>query len=106
MIEISALMPKTGIDFAPESEYVEIMQNIRCIMSTIKQSVPLDRDFGVDAAYVDKPTAIAEAMLADEIISAIQKYEPRVTVTAISFTATVDGQIIPKVQVTIADENT
>lgn len=105
MIEVSALTVGEGIDFAPASEYAEIIQNIRCIMSTIKQSVPLDRDFGVDASYVDKPMAVAEAMLADEIISAIQKYEPRVLVTAISFTATVNGQLIPKVQVIINEES-
>lgn len=105
MIEVSALTAGEGIDFAPVSEYAEIIQNIRCIMSTIKQSVPLDRDFGVDASYVDKPMAVAEAMLADEIISAIQKYEPRVTVSSIDFTATVNGQLIPKVQVTINEES-
>lgn len=101
MMEISGLRPVKGIDFAPSSEAAEIMQNLRTIISTIKYSVPLDRDFGVDASYVDKPTAVAEAMLADEIVAAIQKYEPRVTVESISFTADVDGQLIPKVQVAI-----
>lgn len=104
MIEISALAPTEGIEFAPVSENIEIIQNVRCIISTVKQSVPLDRAFGVDASYVDKPTAVAEAMLADEIISAIQKYEPRVTVTGISFTGTVNGELIPKVQVMINDD--
>ncbi|MGM9562128.1 MAG: hypothetical protein ACI3WT_07790 [Phascolarctobacterium sp.] len=104
MIEISVLTLGEGVDFAPASEYTEIIQNVRCIMCTIKQSVPLDRDMGIDAAYVDKPMAIAQAMLADEIISAIQKYEPRVTVSSIDFTATVNGQLIPKVQVTINEE--
>lgn len=104
MIEVSGLLPGKGIDFAPKSEAAEIMQNLRTIIATTKYSVPLDRDFGVDAGYVDKPTAVAEAMLADEIVTAIQKYEPRVTVEAISFTANVDGLLIPKVQVMINGE--
>ena len=104
MMEISKLTPIQGIDFAPAAEAAEIMQNLRTIISTTKYSVSLDRDFGVDASYVDKPTAVAEAMLADEIITAIQKYEPRVSVEGISFTADIDGQLIPKVQVKINDE--
>lgn len=104
MIEVSGLMPIKEIEFAPASEAAEIMQNLRTIITTTKYSVPLDRDFGVDADYVDKPTAVAEAMLADEIVTAIQKYEPRVTVEAISFTANVDGLLIPKVQVMINGE--
>lgn len=104
MIEVSGLMPIKEIEFAPVSKASEIMQNLRTIITTTKYSVPLDRDFGVDADYVDKPTAVAEAMLADEIVTAIQKYEPRVTVEAISFTANVDGILIPKVQVMINGE--
>lgn len=104
MIEISALQMESGIDFFPQNEFAEIIQNVRCIMQTTKYSVPLDRSFGVDAAYVDKPMAVAQAMLADEVISAIQKYESRVVVDSISFAATVDGQLIPKVQVMINGE--
>ena len=104
MIEISTLETGNGIDFAPKNEFTEIIQNVRCIMQTTKYSVPLDRSFGVDAAYVDKPMPVAQAMLADEIISAIQKYESRVTVDSISFTATIDGILVPKVQVMINGE--
>lgn len=94
----------TGIDFAPASEAAEILQNLRTIIVTTKYSVPLDRDFGIEADMLDKPMAVAQAQLQSEIIMAIKTYEPRVTVTGISFTGTDDGKLIPKVQVMINGE--
>ena len=75
----------SNIDFAPASELKEILQNVRTIISTVKCSVPLDRDFGVDAAYLDMPMPVAKAKASSEIIRAIRKYEPRVEVTKITW---------------------
>ena len=47
---------------------------------------------------------VAQAQLQSEIIMAIKRYEPRVTVTSISFTGTDDGRLIPKVQVMIKND--
>lgn len=96
--------PVKGIDFAPASEAAEILQNLRTIITTTKYSVPLDRDFGVNAEMLDKPMAVAQAQMQSEIIMAIKTYEPRVTVTGISFTGTDEGILIPKVQVMINGE--
>lgn len=89
------------IQFAPKNELEEIFQNVRAILSTIKGSVPLDRDFGVDASYLDKPINVAKAMLSAEIIKAVRAYEPRVTITAVDFTANLDGTLKPKIEVSI-----
>ena len=98
-------MPVQGIDFAPENEATEILQNLRTIITTTKYSVPLDRDFGVDADMLDLPINVAQAKLQSEMITAIKKYEPRVEITSISFTGTEDGVLVPKVQVKIKDDN-
>ncbi len=90
-----------AIDFAPATEIEEIMQNLRTIISTTKWSVPLDRDFGISGDYVDEPMLSAKALLASEIISAIQTYEPRVSVETISFTAKEDGTLNPRIEVSI-----
>ena len=34
------------ISLAPESEVAEILQNVQTIISTVRGSVPLDREFG------------------------------------------------------------
>lgn len=96
--------PMQGIDFAPATEAAEILQNLCTIITTTKYSVPLDRDFGFNADMLDKPMNVAQAQLQSEIIMAIKRYEPRVTVTSISFTGTDDGRLIPKVQVMIKND--
>lgn len=98
-------MPVQGIDFASASEAAEILQNIRTIITTAKYSVPLDRDFGINADMLDLPINVAQARLQSEMITAIKKYEPRVEITSISFTGTDDGVLAPKVQVRIKDDN-
>ncbi len=90
-----------GVNFAPETVVEEILQNVRTIISTTISSVPLDRDFGIDASYVDKPTAKAQAMLSSDIIRAVRTYEPRATISSISFTADIDGKLTPNVEVAI-----
>lgn len=93
--------PLTTIDFSPDTEIKEILQNVKTILTTIKGSVPLDRDFGIDGSYVDKPMPVARARLSSEIMKAVQKYEPRVTITSISFSGNQDGILVPKVEVRI-----
>lgn len=91
------------ISFAPATELEEILQNLRCILSTTKFSVPLDRDFGIDASFVDRPMPAAQAKMSASIVEAIKTYEPRVTVTAIEWEGSPDGILRPKVQVMIGD---
>ncbi len=97
-------MPQGGIDFAPVTEAAEILQNVRTIITTTQYSVPLDRDFGINADMLDLPMNVAQARLQSEIITAIKKYEKRVEITSISFTGTADGVLVPKVQVKIKNE--
>ena len=89
------------INFAPATVAEEILQNIKCILSTVKFSVPLDRDFGIDASMVDMPIDVAKAKLVPEIFMAIAKYEPRATVIDISWEGDIQGILRPKVQVRI-----
>lgn len=78
----------------------EILQNVRMIMTTPKYSVPLDREFGVDATVLDKPLPVARAKMAAAIMDAVRRYEPRVAVTGIEFGGDgLTGGLIPKVKV-------
>lgn len=92
------------INFAAVGE-MAIIQNVRMILSTPKYSVALDRNFGIDAALVDKPLPVAKAKITAEIIAAIQKYEPRVKVTKVLFAGDgADGILKPRVQVVILND--
>ena len=90
------------VDFLPSTELKEILQNVRCILSTTKYSVPLDRGFGIDGQILDMPIDYAEARLTAEVIDALRKYEPRVRVSKVTFEGDgEEGKLIPKVKVVI-----
>lgn len=92
---------RVDVDFAPPNMQREILQNCSTILSTSKFSVPLDRDFGVNANYVDAPLLSAKAKAESEIFAALKKYEPRVTVKQITWRSNAEGVLRAKVKVVI-----
>ena len=95
-IKAASLYP---ISLIPDTELAEILQNVQTIISTMKGTIPLDREFGIDSRVIDLPMHVAQAKLSHEIFQAIKHYEPRVTIEDISFTATLEGRLVPKVKV-------
>ena len=90
------------ISFSPTNEVEEILQNVKTILTTTKYSVPLDREFGINAEILDMPLPYVQAKLTAEIISTIQKYEPRVVVNKIIYNGDgQEGKLIPTVRVVI-----
>ena len=98
-MQISATMQ--SVDFAPATETEEIAQNIRTILTTMKGTVPLDRDFGLSAALTDLPINLAQARFAAEIVKAIKNYEPRADVKKVTFQGDSGGTLIPCLEVEI-----
>ncbi len=92
-----------AINFEPETVVEEIIQNVRCLISTLKWQIPLARDIGISGDVVDMPILQAKAKLSQEIIQCLKKYEPRVQVQKIDFEADVSGKLIPKVEVKILE---
>lgn len=100
------VMPESKtINLAPATKIEEILQNVRTILGTVKFSVPLDREFGISGDAVDKPMLQAEAILSSEIFAQIKRYEPRVSITEITFTGDINGRLTPKVTVKINETN-
>jgi len=86
----------------------EIMQNVRIILTTIKGSVPLDRSFGIDTEFIDKPPLVAKALMTAAIIEEVERQEPRVTVTQVDFVdpgneKTADGILVPRVRLKVKE---
>lgn len=92
---------RPAIDFAPKTTAEEIVQNVRTILTTIKYEIPLDREFGIDGSPVDLPMPQAQALLTNDIIRQIRRYEPRAVINSITFTGELDGRLTPRVEVTI-----
>lgn len=97
-----------AVNFAPETETEEILQNVRTILSTRVGSVPLDRDFGMSWEHIDKPYPVAKSLMQAAIIEAIQEYEPRAVVESVTFsddiTDAMEGLLKPTVILSIKDE--
>jgi phage baseplate assembly protein W len=105
IIEIETQMESTAIDLGATGA-ARIMQRVRTILSTAKGTVPLDRDFGVDARMLDKPLPAAKALLTAGIVAAIETYEPMVTVLSVYFKddgMSGDGQLTPVVRLKIEE---
>jgi phage baseplate assembly protein W len=84
----------------------EIFQNIRFIILTEYFSVPLDREFGFDYSMIDKPMAVAEAVLAQEVAMKISLYEPRAQFRSISYVRDeLIGKLSPSVVVALLTTN-
>lgn len=92
-----------AIDFAPQTEAQEILQNVLTICTTIKYSVPLDREFGIDTPFVDDPVNRVRAAYTQEVMRAVKKFEPRARISRVEFTGNHDGKVSPRVFVKIVD---
>lgn len=91
-----------SINFAPQNTIEEVMQNVRTIVTTVKGSVPLYRDFGVNGDFVDKPVNLARNMIVKEVKEALEKYEPRAKFRGINWQGIpIDGVLYPTVKVVI-----
>lgn len=89
------------INFAPATIAEEVMQNVRMIISTVKYSVPMDREFGIDGAVIDRPVNVAKAHLTNEIFRAVRRYEPRAEITDIDFDGAGSGQLTPRIKIRV-----
>ena len=75
----------------------EILRNVRTLLATPLGACPLYRDFGIDTAILDNPTPVAENLMAVEIMDAVERWEPRVRVTDVTFQADQHGKLHTKV---------
>lgn len=100
VVDISARLDK--IDLFPQTELVEVIQNVRTIITTIQGTVPLDRDFGIDVDVIDKPINVVRPLLVKEIKEKLEKYEPRAKLVSINWDGDgMEGKLIPTVRVAI-----
>ena len=47
------------INLAPQTLYEEVIQNVWFLLSSLEYDIPLNREFGLNAAYIDKPITIS-----------------------------------------------
>jgi phage baseplate assembly protein W len=92
-----------AVCFAPSNVTTEILQNVRTILKTRRGTVPLNRDFGLSWAYIDKPIHEAYAMIAEDIVNQLERYEPRAKIVSLELQQSnvIDGRLRPVLTVAI-----
>lgn len=63
----------------------DIKRCLSMLYTTRLGEQPLDREFGLDVTFQDKPVNVAKNIFVVEIIKKTEKYEPRVAVESIDF---------------------
>ena len=87
-------------------EVEDIKRCLSTLYSTKEGSQPLDRSFGLNCSFVGKPIPVAQNELALEIVEKTEKYEPRVTVTEVTYEYDeTEGTIYPTVHLEKGDED-
>lgn len=81
------------IKFLPADELNEIIQNVRTIISTVKGTAPLYREFGISAELLDAPINIAQNKIAAELVTQIAIFEPRATLKKVICIPNLDGTL-------------
>ncbi len=93
----------TKLLLVDDSSRASILQNVAVILGSVKGTIPLYREFGVSAEYVDKPIPVASVMVISAVKEAIEQFEPRVKVISVSCRSdpAEPGRLIPSVEVDI-----
>ena len=80
-----------------EAERKEIIRNVQTHLTTPVGTCPLYRDFGLDVTYLDYPMDLAQNLFAVAAMEAVERWEPRVIVTEVTFEADANGHLKAKV---------
>ena len=78
----------------------ELDRQLALLLSTVEGSMPLDREFGVNMDYIDKPIEVAKSLYAAEVTKKILKFIDKVRVEEITWQWTENGTLRPKVAIT------
>lgn len=107
-MEITVSGDRQDIIIHPGSLEAEVTQNIRMILTTVKGTLPLDRNFGLSPRIIDAPIERAKALAVKEIHEQVNRYEPRACIVQAGFSGdsatSLDGRLWPWVIVRIANE--
>lgn len=70
---------------------------LRLLLSTREGSIPLDREFGLNLDFTDRPAAAVKTLYTAEVTKKTAKFIPSVRVLEVSWTGTGEGKLQAKV---------
>jgi uncharacterized protein len=98
-------LTEADVDFGATG-LAEILQNVRTILMTPKGSQQMDRNFGMDMSYIDRPMNLVINQLISAAMVALSEYESRVQLEDIAFDTTnsMDGGLIATVKINVSPD--
>ena len=80
----------------------ELDRQLALLLSTQVGTMPLDRDFGINMDFTDKPPQAVKSLYTAEVTKKIPQFIPWVRVQEVVWTYGEQGHIKPKVVITSA----
>lgn len=80
----------------------ELNRKLALLLSTQAGTMPLDREFGLEADFLDSPSEASKSLFTAEVTAKVAKYIPEARVKEVSWIAGEAGSILPKVVITSA----
>ncbi len=77
----------------------ELDRQIALLLSTREGSIPLDREFGLNLDFADRPASVVKNLYTAEVTKKVAKFIPSVRVREVQWTGTADGKLQPRVVV-------
>lgn len=78
----------------------ELDRQISLLLSTRAGTMPLDREFGIEMDFLDRPPEIAKSLYTAEVTKKVTTFIPTVRVQQITWMQTDSGKLKPKVVIT------
>ena len=80
----------------------ELDRQLSLLLSAREGTMPLDREFGLNMDFVDRPPEIAKSLYTAEVTKKVAAFIPTVRVQEITWSRAESGQLKPKVVITSA----
>jgi len=77
-------------------------RQLALLLSTREGSMPLDREFGINMDFVDRPPEVAKSLYTAEVTKKVAEFIPSVRVQVITWGGTTEGKLTHKVVITHA----
>ena len=85
-----------------DNERARLDRQLALLLSTREGSMPLDREFGINMDFLDRPPEIAKSLYTAEVAKKVSMFIPSVRVREVKWSQDKDGKLTHKVVITNA----
>ena len=85
-----------------DDKLAELDRQLALLLSTPEGTMPLDREFGVNMDFVDKPPEVVKSLYTAEVTQKVPRFIPWARVYEVTWEYGEQGHIKPKVVITRA----